>query len=98
MKPKTYTIGEFVKECKKEGLKVNGPTVIEFFVQKGYLRRTPGTIFTLPTDESYQQQYMSIQKIRINNYTHVHAVITEKGLDYFIPLLCDHFKVPKKLF
>lgn len=92
-----YSFGDLAKECNKRGLKIKGPTIMDYLVQRGFLQRREGMPFTLPTDISYEQGLMQCEKLKINNYTHVHAVLTPEGLEYFADRLVKHYKVPQKL-
>lgn len=98
MRTKYFSLGDLAKACEKEGLKIKGPALIDWLVKYGYLRREEGKTFTLPTDISYMEHLMTFEKIRINNYVHVKAVVTEKGMEFFIDQLKKHYRVPAKLF
>lgn len=94
----SYSFGDLAKECNKRGLKIKGPTIMDFLCEQGYLRRTERGVFTLPTDISYAQELMDYEKLKVRNHTHVYAVLTPKGLEYFTDLIVEHYKVPNKLF
>jgi len=94
----SYSFGDLAKECNKRGLKIKGPTIMEFLKSNGYLRKPDGMPFTLPTDISYAQALMDCEKAKHGRYTVVYAVLTPKGFEYFTDLILEHYKVPNKLF
>ena len=94
----SYSFGDLAKECNKRGLKIKGPTIMEFLKSNGYLKKPDGMPFTLPTDISYAEELMDCEKTKIGKFTRVYAVLTPKGLEYFTDMLVAHYKVPKKLW
>lgn len=88
-----YSIGDLSKlvQSKRKHGRINGPEVVKFLIQKGFLKRLEGQPLPLPTKKSYQNGFMMRESYNNDGCRFYRAVITQKGLDYFTELFGKEF-------